>query len=72
MTRERRRDVDQPAGILSIGKAQERFASFRMIKQISAHTGQPYPWFTRGTVMCNRNSFYLVDADVGPHATDPR
>jgi hypothetical protein len=38
---------------LYIGTAQERFASFRMIKKISVHTGQPYPWFTRGTVMCN-------------------
>ncbi|NCA89656.1 MAG: hypothetical protein EOM92_12315 [Gammaproteobacteria bacterium] len=66
VTRERLRDFDQPEGVLYIGKAQERFASFRMIKKISAHTGQPYPWFTRGTVMCNHFYFYLVDADFGP------
>ena len=66
VTRERLRDFDQAEGILYIGKAQERFASFRMIKKISAHTGQPYPWFTRGTVMCNHYYFYLVDADFGP------
>jgi hypothetical protein len=66
VTRERLGDFAQPEGVLYIGKAQERFASFRMIKKISAHTGQPYPWFTRGTVMCNHYYFYLVDADFGP------
>jgi len=66
VTRERLRDFAQPEGVLYIGKAQERFASFRMIKKISAHTGQPYPWFTRGTVMCNHFYFYLVDEDFGP------
>jgi hypothetical protein len=66
VTRERLRDFAQPEGVLYIGKAQERFASFRMIKKISPHTGQPYPWFTRGTVMCNHYYFYLVDEDFGP------
>lgn len=66
VTRERRRDFAQPEGVLYIGKAQERFASFRMIKKRSVHTGQPYPWFTRGTVMCNHYYFYLVDEDFGP------
>ncbi|MFZ1575033.1 MAG: hypothetical protein WAT36_07340 [Chromatiaceae bacterium] len=66
VARERLRDFDQPEGVLYIGKAQERFARFRLIKKISAHTGQPYPWFTRGTVMCNHYSFYLVDEDFGP------
>ena len=35
-------------------------------RPLSAHTGQPYPWFTRGMVMCNHDDFYLVDADFGP------
>jgi len=66
VTRERLKAFSAPEGVLYIGTAQERFASFRMIKKISAHTGQSYPWFTRGTVMCNHYYFYLVDADFGP------
>ena len=66
VTRERLGDFARPEGVLYIGKAQERFASFRMIKKISTHTGRPYPWFTRGTVMCNHFYFYLVDEDFGP------
>ncbi|MGA8261197.1 MAG: hypothetical protein WB783_13365 [Arenicellales bacterium] len=53
ITRERLKDFSRSEGVLYIGTAQERFASFRMTKKISADTGQPYPWFTRGTVMCN-------------------
>ena len=52
--------------MLYIGKAQERFVSFRVIKKISAHTGQPYRWLTRSAVMCNHYYFYLVDQDFGP------
>jgi hypothetical protein len=48
VTRERLKDFSRPEGVLYIGTAQERFASFRMIKKRSAHTGQSYPWFTRG------------------------
>jgi hypothetical protein len=66
VTRERLKDFSRAEGILYIGTAQERFASFRMIKRRSVHTGQSYPWFTRGTVMCNHYYFYLVDADFGP------
>ena len=66
VTRERLKDFDAPEGVLYIGKAQERFASFRVVKKISAHTGQPYPWLTRRAVMCNHYYFYLVDEDFGP------
>ena len=66
VTRERLKDFFRPEGVLYIGTAQERFASFRMIKRHSVHTGQAYPWFTRGTVMCNHYYFYLVDEDFGP------
>jgi hypothetical protein len=66
VTRERLTKFSAPEGVLYIGKAQERFASFRVIKKISEHTGQPYPWLTRGSVMCNHYYFYLVDEDFGP------
>jgi hypothetical protein len=66
VTRQRLKDFSRPEGVSYIGTAQERFASFRMIKRRSVHTGQSYPWFTRGTVMCNHYYFYLVDEDFGP------
>jgi len=66
VTRQRLEGFSAAEGVLYIGKAQERFASFRVIKKISTHTGQPYPWLTRGAVMCNHYYFYLVDADFGP------
>ena len=66
VTREWLKDFYAPEGVLYIGKAQERFVSFRVIKKISAHTGQPYPWLTRSAVMCNHYYFYLVDEDFGP------
>jgi len=66
VTRERLKDFSRPEGVVYIGTAQERFASFRMIKKRNVQTGQSYPWFTRGTVMCNHYYFYLVDEDFGP------
>ena len=66
VTREWLKDFAAPEGVLYIGKAQERFASFRVVKKISEHTGQPYPWLTRSAVMCNHYYFYLVDEDFGP------
>jgi hypothetical protein len=66
VTRQRLAGFPAPEGVLYIGTAQERFASFRVIKKISEHTGQPYPWLTRSAVMCNHYYFYLVDEDFGP------
>jgi len=66
VTRERLKTFGASEGVLYIGTAQERFATFRVIKKISVHTGQPYPWLTRSTVMCNHYYFYLVDEDFGP------
>jgi len=66
VTRERLKTFDASEGVLYIGTAQERFATFRVTKKISVHTGQPYPWLTRSTVMCNHYYFYLVDEDFGP------
>jgi len=66
VTRQRLEGFSAAEGVLYIGKAQEKFASFRVIKKISTHTAQPYPWLTRGAVMCNHYDFYLVDEDFGP------
>ena len=66
VTRERLKTFCASEGVLYIGTAQERFATFRVTKKISVHTGQPYPWLTRSTVMCNHYYFYLVDEDFGP------
>ena len=66
ITRERLKTFGGCEGVLYIGTAQERFATFRVTKRISVHTGQPYPWLTRSTVMCNHYYFYLVDEDFGP------
>ncbi len=66
VTGERLKDFSATEGVLYIGKAQERFASFRVIKKISVDTGQPYPWLNRSSVMCNHYYFYLVDEDFGP------
>ena len=53
-------------GVLYIGKAQEKFNTFRTSKKFSTDTGQPFPWLTRGMVMCNQYYFYVVDEDFGP------
>ena len=66
VTCERLKGFSAPEGVLYIGTAQERFASFRVTKKISMPNGQPYPWLTRGAVMCNHYYFYLVDEDFGP------
>ncbi len=65
-TQKRLKSFTGTEGVLYIGKAQEQFKAFRVIKKISEHTGQPYPWLTRGSVMCNHYYFYLVDEDFGP------
>jgi len=57
VTRERLKTFCGSEGVLYIGKAQERFAIFRVIKRISVHNGQPYPWLTRSTVMCNHGNY---------------
>jgi hypothetical protein len=44
ITQQRLRSFSAPEGVLYIGKAQERFASFRVTKKISAYTGKPFPW----------------------------
>lgn len=53
-------------GVLYIGVAQEKFATFRVTKKRDPQTGIPFPWLHRSTVMCNQYYFYLVDEDFGP------
>ena len=66
VTRKRLQGFSAPEGVVYIGKAQEMFASFRVTKKFSDRTGKPFPWLSRGTVMCNHYYFYLVDKDFGP------
>ena len=65
-TQRRLKDFPHEEGVLYIGVAQEKFAGFRVMKKVSAHTGTAFPWLYRSTVMCNQYYFYLVDADFGP------
>ncbi len=66
VTQQRLQDFGACEGVLYIGKAQEKFATFRVTKKFSTQTGQPFPWLSRSTVMCNHYYFYLVDEDFGP------
>ena len=66
VTKARLQAFTAPEGILYIGKAQEKFASFRVTKRFSERTGQSFPWLSRSTVLCNHYYFYLVDEDFGP------
>jgi hypothetical protein len=66
ITKQRLQGFCAPEGVLYIGKAQEKFASFRVTKKLSERTGQAFPWLSRGTVMCNHYYFYLLDEDFGP------
>ena len=66
VTKQRLAGFSAPEGVLYIGKAQEKFASFRVTKKFSERTGKPFPWLSRSTVLCNHYYFYLVDEDFGP------
>ena len=66
VTKKRLAGFSAPEGVLYIGKAQEKFASFRVSKKFSERTGKAFPWLSRGAVMCNHYYFYLVDEDFGP------
>jgi len=65
-TQRRLKDFPGKEDVLYIGVAQEKFAGFRVMKRISAHTGTAFPWLYRSTVMCNQYYFYVVDEDFGP------
>ena len=65
-TQRRLKDFNATEGVLYIGVAQERCATFRVTKRFSERTGTSFPWLYRSTVMCNHYYFYVVDADFGP------
>jgi hypothetical protein len=48
-----------PRACSTFGKAQEKFASFRLSKKFSERTSKAFPWLSRGAVMCNHYYFYL-------------
>jgi len=54
------------AGVVFIGKAQEKTAVFRTEKRKNPTTGQRYPWIVRSTAMVNHYYVYCVDRDFGP------
>jgi hypothetical protein len=65
-TQRRLKDFSATEGVLYIGVAQERCATFRVTKRFSERTGTSFPWLYRSTVMCNHYYVYIVDEDFGP------
>lgn len=53
-------------GILFIGRAQERVATFRTEKRRNPESGATYPWIVRASSVVNQFYVYAVDADFGP------
>ncbi len=54
------------AGVLFVGKAQEKARVFRTEKRRYADSDRVYPWIVRSTAMVNHYYFYCVDEDFGP------
>jgi hypothetical protein len=54
------------AGMLFVGKAQERAAMVRTISKKNPRTGRSYPWLEKSTSLVNPYYFYGVDEDCGP------
>lgn len=52
------------AGVLFIGKAQEKVRTFRTEGRRNAQ-GQTYPWIVETTALVNQYYFYAVDEDFG-------
>jgi hypothetical protein len=67
VTKQRLLGFSAPEGVLYIGKAQEKFASFRVSKKFSARTGKAFPWLSRGTVLCNHYYFSLLSGKTFVH-----
>ena len=66
VAQQRLRDFKQDEGVVFIGKAQEKFSTFRTRKRYNQETGRSYPCIYRSTVMCNQYYFYILDRDFGP------
>src|SRR5690242_11703264 len=56
IAKEYRARSDGKAGILFVGKAQEKTPVFRTEKRRNPDTGQTYPWIVRSTAMVNHFS----------------
>jgi hypothetical protein len=63
---ERLRDFQLKAGVVFVGKAQEKAPVFRTEKRNSPHSGRPYPWIVKSTAIVNHYYIYAVDDDFGP------
>ena len=59
-------DCEGEAGVVVIGKAQEKARVLRTVKRRNAQTGKTYAWLTPSTAMVNHYYFYLFDRDFGP------
>ena len=66
VTQERLAKFSAEEGVVYIGKAQEKFKTFRTSKKFNTDTGQAFPWLTRAVVMCNHYYFYAMDENFGP------
>ena len=66
ITQQRLQQFNQSEGVLYIGKAQEKFSTFRVQKRFYEEKGCSFPWLMRSTVLCNQYYFYIVDEDFGP------
>ena len=66
ITQQRLQQFTRPEGVLYIGKAQEKFSTFRVQKRFCVEKGISFPWLTRSAVLCNQYYFYIVDEDFGP------
>ena len=61
-----RRPFQGTAGLLFIGKAQEKVTTFRTEGRRNAQIGQTYPWRVRTTALVNQYDCYSIDEDFGP------
>jgi DNA-binding HxlR family transcriptional regulator len=60
------RKFKKNAGVLYVGKAQEKARIMRTERRRCKHTGATYPWIVESTGMVNHYYFYCVDEDFGP------
>ena len=54
------------AGVLFVGKAQEKAHVVRTERRHEPNSDRTYPWLVSSTAMVNYYYFYLVDEDFGP------
>ena len=60
------RQYPDKTGLLYVGVAQEKFNTFRTLKERDEKTGKSRATLYRSSVMCNQYYFYIVDEDFGP------